>query len=97
MHYPLDALSLTIATLKGVGTEDYKVLMTIIPPKPNRDGEEAREMLSLNKVPLLKTSVRRLIAFQRAALQGVPVYEIKDRGAEAWADYVAVGKEAVGE
>lgn len=92
----LDALSLTIATLKRVGARDYKVLMTIVPPKPNRDGEEAREMLSLNGAPLLKNGVRRLIAFQRAALQGVPVYEIKDRGSEAWADYAAVGKEVMG-
>lgn len=92
----LDALFLTIATLKQIGTQNYKVLMTILPPKPNRDGEEAREMLLANQIPVLTHSIRRLIAFQRAALQGVPVYAVKDRGTEAWADYVAVGEEIVG-
>lgn len=92
----LDALSLTVSTLKQLGTERYRVLLTIVPPKPIRDGEEARDMLTEAGLPLLKSSVRRLIAFQRAALQGLPVYEIKERGFEAWADYVAVGQEVIG-
>jgi len=90
----LDALSLTISVLKQIGTAQYKVLLTIVPPKPNRDGEEARVMLKESGLPLMKRSVKRLVAFQRAALQGIPVYETKDaRAAEAWADYLAVGKE----
>jgi chromosome partitioning protein len=92
----LDALSLTVTTLKQLGTSQYRILLTIVPPKPNRDGDEAREMLTEAKLPLLSNSVRRLIAFQRAALQGVPVYEIKERGAEAWEDYLAVCKELLG-
>ena len=92
----LDALSLTVATLRQLETNCYRVLLTIIPPKPIRDGEEARELLTESGMPLLKSSVRRLIAFQRAALQGIPVYEIKDRGSEAWADYLAVGQEVIG-
>lgn len=93
----IDALSLTVSTLKGLGVDRYKGILTIIPPKPNRDGEEAREMLSETGLPLFKGGVRRLIAFQRAALQGVPVYEINDaRAKEAWDDYRTVGKEIVG-
>ncbi|GAC1457169.1 MAG: ParA family protein [Chamaesiphon sp.] len=91
----LDALSLIVSTLKQLETECYRVLLTIVPPKPVRDGEEAREMLTEAGLPLLKSSIRRLIAFQRAALQRVPVYEIKDRGSEAWADYVALGQEVI--
>lgn len=89
----LDALSLSLAMLKQLSTCHYKVLLTVVPPKPNRDAEDARAMLSSADVPLFKTSIRRLIAFQRAALQGVPVYEIKDRGMEAWEDYQAIGVE----
>lgn len=89
----LDALSLSLAMLKQLSTSHYKVLLTIVPPKPNRDAEDAREMLSSADVPLFKSSIRRLIAFQRAALQGVPVYEIKDRGMEAWEDYQVIGAE----
>lgn len=92
----MEALSLTTSSLKQLGTSAYRVLLTIVPPKPNRDGEEARVMMTDSGLPLLKSQVRRLIAFQRAALAGIPVYEIKDRGQEAWADYLAVGKEVVG-
>jgi chromosome partitioning protein len=45
-------------------------------------------------LPVFETKIRRLSAFQKAALMGIPVFEVKDpRAAEAWADYQAVGKE----
>lgn len=90
----LDALMLTLGALKQLGAEQYKVLLTIIPPRPSHDGDEAREMLRSNKIPLFKTGVRRFVAFQKAALAGVPVYAVSDPRAElAWQDYLAVGKE----
>jgi chromosome partitioning protein len=93
----IDALSLMMTTLKSINADNYRVLLTIIPPKPNRDGEEAKEMLLDAKLPLLKNSVRRLVAFQRAALQGIPVYEVRDsRAKEAWEDYKLIGQELVG-
>jgi chromosome partitioning protein len=94
----IDALSLTVNALKSIGVKHYKVLLTIIPPKPTKDGDEARELLTEAGIPLFKNGIRRLIVFQRAALQGVPVYEVSDRASQgAWGDYVAVGKELVGE
>ncbi len=36
----LDAMMLTIKSLQQLGSESYKILLTIIPPKPSRDGEE---------------------------------------------------------
>ena len=92
----IDALSLTVSALKQLSATHYKALLTIIPPKPNRDGEEAREILETSGIPLLNNGVRRLVAFQRAALQGVPVYEVKERGKEAWKDYEAIGGELYG-
>jgi chromosome partitioning protein len=91
----MEALGLTTQALKQLGAESYRVLLTIVPPRPNKDGEEARALLTESGLPLLKAQIRRRIAFQRAALQGCPVYEIRDRGAEAWADYLAVGKELI--
>jgi chromosome partitioning protein len=92
----IDALSLTVNALKTIGVNHYKVLLTIIPPKPTRDGEEAREFLTEAGISLFKNGIRRLIVFQRAALQGVPVYEVSDRSSQnAWNDYVAVGKELI--
>ncbi len=41
-----------------------------------------------------KRDIRRLICYEKASLEGVPVYEVKDRMAKlAWQDYLAVGKE----
>jgi chromosome partitioning protein len=90
----LDALMLTVSTLKGLGANQYRVLLTIIPPRPSHDGEEARTMLETNKIPLFKTGIRRFVAFQKAALAGVPVYAVSDpRAQEGWNDYKSVGKE----
>ncbi len=47
-------------------------------------------------MPLFAGEIRRRVAFQKAALEGVPVYDVKDpRSAEAWQDYVDVGEEVV--
>ncbi len=55
-------------------------------------------MLSEAGLSLFKTDIRNAIAFKRAALQGIPVYEVKDRRAkDAWSDYVAVGEEILNE
>jgi chromosome partitioning protein len=90
----LEALALTVDTLKDIGSDKYRVLLTVIPPKPNKDGEEAREMLIEAGFPLFQGGIRRFIAFQRAALNGVLVSEINDSNAEeGWHDYQAIGKE----
>ena len=45
-------------------------------------------------MPVLKTSIRRFVAFQKAALHGVPVYEVNDPNAqEGWEEYQQVGRE----
>ncbi len=82
-----------VGALKGVRTK-YRVLLTLIPPHPNKAGEEARETLESIGVPLFKTGIRRLNVFQDAALEGVPVNAVKDSKAKiAWKSYVEVGKE----
>jgi chromosome partitioning protein len=96
-----DAISLqvlgdTVEALKKIGAENYRVLLTIIPPRPNRDGEEAREYLNNSGIPLFAGGIRRLVAFQRAALEGVTVAEI-DRVNLGWNDYVGIGDQIVAE
>ncbi|MGC1306798.1 MAG: ParA family protein [Phormidesmis sp.] len=92
----LDAMMQTVSTLKALGSDHYKILLTIIPPKPSSDGLQARKMLTDAGLPLFENGIRRLVAFQKAALQGVPVYEINDeRAQQAWKDYVAVGQELI--
>ncbi len=90
----LDAMMLTVDALKQLGSDRYKILLTVIPPKPSRDGEEARAMLTQAGLPLFKTGIRRLVAFQKAALAGVPVAQVNDpRAKQAWADYQLLGQE----
>lgn len=90
----LEALQLTIENLKAIGAKSYKVLLTIVPPKPSRDGDEARAMLKKGNIPVFKSQISRLVAFQKAALEGVPVNLAKDARAEkGWREYLAVAKE----
>jgi len=74
----LDALMLTVKALNGLGATRYRILLSIIPPRPSRDPEEARSTPTEAGLPLLSRGVRRLVAFQKAALAGVPVYAVDD-------------------
>ena len=90
----LKALMLTVSALRGIGGERYRILLTIVPPKPSRDGEDARRALEQHGLPVFRGGIRRLVAFQRAVLEGTTVAEVRDpRSALGWADYVAVGEE----
>jgi chromosome partitioning protein len=72
----------------------FKVLLTIVPPKPNRDGEEAEAFLDEHRLPRFKSGIRRLVAFQRAVMQGVTVDQV-DRNNLGWQDYQVVGDEVI--
>lgn len=94
-----DALSMgamlqMMDTLQDIET-DYKILLTIIPPKPNTVGNEARKSLEAAGLPIFKGGIRRLNVFQKAALEGVPVYAVKGDSYSgiAWRCYEDVGRE----
>lgn len=90
----LEALLLTVGALRELNFDAFRILLTIIPPKPNRDVEDARALLEELELPVFNSHIPRLIAFQRAALRGVPVNEVQDPRAEsAWQDYVKAGEE----
>jgi chromosome partitioning protein len=95
-----DALALG-ATLKMVDAlhdldTSYRILLTIVPPKPNKAGMEARAAIKSAELPIFQASIRRLAVFQKAALEGVPVHTVKDSYSEiAWQCYADVAKEIV--
>lgn len=92
--YSLAALIRTIHALADLPRDRYRILLTICPPPPSKDEARAREVLTEAGLPLFKASIRRLAAFQKSALDGVPVYAVKDvRAQQAWGDYVKVAKE----
>jgi chromosome partitioning protein len=90
----MEALMLTVSALRGMGAERYRVLLTIVPPRPIPEGEQARAAIAGAGLPIFAGEVRRLMAFQRAALDGVTVDQVKDdRAALGWQDYRNIGKE----
>jgi chromosome partitioning protein len=91
----LNALLLTVEELHAIKADAFRVLLTIVPPFPSRAGDEARDALKDARLPLFKSQVRRFVAFQKAALEGVTVDQVKDdaHAADGWDDYRATGKE----
>jgi chromosome partitioning protein len=92
----IEALMGTVDMLRVIGVGQFKILITIIPPHPERDGEDARAMLQGNGYPLFTSGVREAKAFKQAALRGQLVSQIKSpRAAACWEDYAKVGAELV--
>jgi chromosome partitioning protein len=90
----LDALTLMVQYLEEQQITNYVLLLTVIPPRPSKAGDEVRAMLEKTGLPLLRGGIRRYAAFQKAAQAGKVVYDINDPKAEpAWQDYQAVGQE----
>jgi len=70
------------------------VLLTKVPPPPEREALHLRELLLLQKVPLFTAEIPRLKAFEKSAASGLVVSQVDDRNASrAWNAYAAVGRE----
>ena len=88
----LEALLGTVKMLKQLS--DYAVLLTMVDSRKKATADAARATLERLQVPVTKQQIRRLTAYEKAALQGVPVYESGDRfGRIAWGEYQSLGKE----
>jgi chromosome partitioning protein len=89
-----DGLVLMLQSLAEIGTSNFRVLLTKVPPPPESEGRELRLALTEQKIPLFGVDIPRLKAFEKAASSGVPVYGIKGiRARRAWEAYEAAGKE----
>ncbi|MEG3440034.1 ParA family protein [Pannus brasiliensis CCIBt3594] len=91
-----DVLSLQpmLETAKDLGSANYRALITIVPPPPNKEGETLRKELSEGEIPVFKTMIRRTVGYQKAALAGVPIRDLNDAKLRvAWNDYKALGNE----
>ena len=84
----------TIQVLKQLGTDKYRVLITKVPPPPEREAAILRELLQGENVPLFAAEIPRLKAFEKAAASGVVVNQVEDRNASrAWEAYQSAGRE----
>lgn len=90
----LRALFETATTLRTLGAEKYRVLLTILPPRPSKDGDEARASLVGAGLPVFAGGIRRAAAFTKASLSGCLVSDVDDpRAAACWDDFVRVAGE----
>ena len=69
----LDCLKAMASTLQYLGTSSYRVLLSIVPPHPIREGDDARHALLEAGYPLFEAQIPRRIAFQRAVAEGITV------------------------
>lgn len=86
------ALKPAIADLQDLGA-DYRILLAIVPPV-GFAGELARSTIAGADLPICRTAIRRFVAFQKAALDGVLVCDASDpHAADGWRDYQELTRE----
>lgn len=96
---PPDILGLEalLETAENVRGANFRALITIVPPKPSSEGEIMKAELLDNGIPTFETMIRRSASFQKAALSGVPVSQIRNAfAAGAASDYLNLGNEILG-
>lgn len=73
----------------------WALLLTLCPPPPERDAEEARAALASARLPVHAAQIRRAKAFQHAAMRGLLVGDLttQARAVLAAADYAALAME----
>ncbi|WP_407571888.1 ParA family protein [Deinococcus altitudinis] len=92
----LDALLQTTEALQTLGGT-YRILLTLVPPAPSREGEDARALLESEQLPVMRTTIRQAAAFRHASAQGVSVDRVRGSkaGKTVWLDYEAAAREIV--
>ncbi len=84
-----------LQTARALSDANYRALITVVPPKPSREGELMQGDLREGGVPVFNTLIRRTVGFAKAALQGKPIRDLDDARAAAWEDYHALGDEVM--
>jgi chromosome partitioning protein len=88
----MDAMALMAKALPS-GT-NWRVLLSMIPPPPQRDGQEAMEVLKAQGYPVFNRGIRFLKSYKDAVTQGVPVHKVRG-GKIAWRDWIEVKSEVI--
>ena len=73
---------------------NWKVLLTMVPPKPQKDGEQAALALKENDFPIFDQRIRFYKAYKDAAALGTPVYKARG-GKVGWRDWKALKSEVI--
>jgi len=95
-RWDLDALVPMVGALQRVGKEKYCILLTKVPPRPSRDGEDARALLIKLGLPVLDGQITFVRSFPRAIDQGLLIYQMKDpRAVRGWDEYSTIFEEFI--
>jgi chromosome partitioning protein len=93
-HLDLDATIKAVDILTELKAK-FKVLLTKVDPR-TINGREAKKFLEEHQLPMFKTEITKLVAFERAPQRGVIIKDYPDQRAKmAWQQYRQVGKEVV--
>ena len=84
-----------LATAQDLPEGNYRALITIVLPRPNRDGEKLKAELQAADFPVFDTMIRRSVGFSKAALAGKPVSELSGGDRMGWLDYEKLGNEVL--
>jgi chromosome partitioning protein len=88
----LEALLATVDNLHSLAS--YGVVLTMVDSRKKGTALQAKTTLQRLNIPVFKQMIRRLTAYEKAALAGVPVYNTGDRfGRIAWGEYESLAKE----
>lgn len=94
-HLDLDATIKAVEILKKHNIKNYKILLTKVDSRTS-NSRTAKYFLQEQKIPLFKTEIPLLIAFERASQHGKTVQDYSDdRAKVAWKKYRDVGKEVM--
>jgi chromosome partitioning protein len=94
-----DGLNHTLEKLRKIGHTKYKILLTKVPPKPQTEGQQLYADLVAKGYPVFKTQIPFLVAYRKAADEGILTRDLKgDKNAwRAWAAYRRVVEEIIGD
>jgi chromosome partitioning protein len=88
----MDAMTLIAKSLPP--DSNWKVLLTMVPPPPQKDGQEAMEALKAQNYPVFSRGIRFYKAYKDAVAQGVPPYKVRG-GKLAWRDWAEIKSEII--
>ena len=88
----MDAMALMAKSLPE--DTNWRVLLTMVPPPPQKDGIEAMEALKTQGYPVFSRGIRLYKVYKDAVTLGVPVYKVKG-GKVAWRDWTELKNEVI--
>lgn len=80
--------------VQKIDFEKARILVTIVPPQPSKEGEAVQQDMIDADLPVFKNMIRRTVAYPKANTLGLTVNLLDDKRLQGFAnDYMAVTEE----